>query len=194
MDLAGHDQYVKNIAWDNTGLDPVKFNGYITNSAGKTFLHVIDTTASQKSLLPFRGSAGLSFDGTGKTTLYSVSSSTGDVQVTSGELAFASGAFWLKSDEVSVVGTGKLTLADVTQLGVPAKFTLDVQREAGAAGERLVCRGRLLCGRQAVVQWDPQCRHPEQPPRRQWREHSRDGGQARRPGSRLKMRRPMVQR
>lgn len=127
MDLAGHDQRVKDLAWDNVDLNPVKFNGYITNSAGKAFLHVIDTTTNQKSLLPFRGSAGLSFDGTGKTTLYSVSSSTGDVQVTSGELAFATGASWLGADKVSVVGSGKLTLADVKQLGLAATLTLDGQ-------------------------------------------------------------------
>jgi RNA polymerase sigma-70 factor (ECF subfamily) len=117
VDLGGHPQRVTHI------LAASGMNGHVT-STDKAFLYVTDSDANRTSYLPFKGKAGLFFEGTGKTTLYAVSETAGDLTVTNGTVAFASAASWRNVDAVTVSGNGRLELSADRQIGQSAAMAL----------------------------------------------------------------------
>ena len=117
IDLGGHPQRVTHVS-AGSGM-----NGHVT-STDKAFLYVKDSNADRTSYLPFKGKAGLFFEGTGKTTLYAVSETAGDLTVTNGTVAFDSAASWRNVDAVTVSGNGRLELSADRQIGQSAAMAL----------------------------------------------------------------------
>jgi len=120
IDLYGHPQRITRL----DSKDNAK-NTYITDtsSGAGADLHVEGTTGGN-SYVPFQSKAGLRYGVNTTTTTYATHTSSGNLAVTNGTLAFAETASWSKVGDVTVAEKGHLTLARADQLGNPNKLTL----------------------------------------------------------------------
>lgn len=122
LDLCGHPQRIVSI--NNGKTSGTSTGQWITSSTGRAYLHVAPT-ADGTSTIQVKGAAGLFKEGGKTMTTYAAHTSTGDIAVTNGTLAFATGASWAAAATVTVFGTGRLELVDATQVGSPDLLLAD---------------------------------------------------------------------